>query len=362
MAKKYVFLAHGMGTFQTGWDAPFREAVLKALMNYSPFSAMTAAQIEATHIKFVPLTYDNVLDGFRQRWKDAADEVTPALAAEWPEGQGLFSALTDSGNAQGVPKGFFWSHLLDPLLWYTLPTARMRVISEVISHLIDDLAEMYTQENDNTSYVIAHSLGTSVVHDSLVALRWMPQKFLGGKTIPNIFKPGLHKWKAVATIANVSRLLQARQTPDAAVSVDKFDPEHSVLAPGMNASICDVFLNARHRIDPFTWPRQFAPKWSLNYVNVETVEFNKIDAVHDFEHYIANPKVHVPLFRLMYGSEMCAQDEQAGVQTAFDAAYPHHADTELSNLRGLFNSDINLVLSPQLLGEYLHAAAKELQP
>ncbi len=362
MARKFVFLAHGMGTYKAGWDEPYKAAVLDALRNYSPFDAMTAAQIEAAHIRFVPLTYDSVLDGFRQRWRTLADAVTPALAAEWPEGQSLFSVLTDSGNAQGAPKGFFWSHLLDPLLWYTLPTARMAVISQVASQLVDDLARMYTEEKENTSYVIGHSLGTSVVHDSLVGLRLMPERVLAGKPIPNIFKPGIHRWKLVASIANVSRLLQARTSPDAAVNVDKFDPEHSGLEPGTKASICEAFLNARHRIDPFTWPRQFAPPWSTNYVNIETVEFKDIEAVHDFNTYMANPKVHVPLFRLMFSSQMCTAVERVAVQTRFDAAYPHHADSELGNLRGLFNSNINLVLSPQRLGEYLHAAAKELAP
>ncbi len=362
MVKKYVFLAHGMGTYQAGWDRPYCEAVLKALMNYSPFKGMTAAQIEAAHIRFVPLTYDGVLDGFRKRWKTQADGVAPAIAKEWPAGKLLFSALTDSGDAQGVPKGFFWSHLLDPLLWYTLPTARMAVMSQVAGQLVDELARMYKEEGDNTSCVLAHSLGTSVVHDSLVGLRLMPERVLAGKPIPNVFKPGLHRWRLVATIANVSKLLQALTTPDAAVSVDQFDPEHSALAPALDDSLCDVFLNARHRIDPFTWPRQFAPTWSMNYANVETVEFKDPTQVHDFDKYLANPKVHVPLFQLMFSSQMCTQAEQAAVQAQFDADFPFHADIEHANLRGIFHSDIKLVLSPQRLGEYLFAAMKEVRP
>ena len=81
MTKQYVFLVHGMGLMEAGWHEPFVKAIVDAMRNYPPYDEMDAGEITDTLMHFIPVSYDSVFDGYRERWAqltgdDIADEIS----------------------------------------------------------------------------------------------------------------------------------------------------------------------------------------------------------------------------------------------------------------------------------------------
>src|SRR5204862_351172 len=78
-----------------------------------------------------------------------------------------------------VPE-YFWTHLLDVLLWCGLAQAREAVIAAVAEQLVDGLVTAI--DSGARAHIVAHSLGTSVVHDTLLCLT--DPKYASGQLDP----------------------------------------------------------------------------------------------------------------------------------------------------------------------------------
>jgi pimeloyl-ACP methyl ester carboxylesterase len=143
-------------------------------------------------------------------------------------------------------------------------------------------------------HVIAHSLGTAVLHDSLALLY---REHAGVSEDLPVLDVRLHKLASVWMIANVSRLVYT--------ATGLADPLDSTVRPGANG--CTNFLaNIWHEFDPFTWFSRFNPpndgSWIARqafdhgYRSIETSSVRQLNT-HDFSDFIENPAVAVPLFR-----------------------------------------------------------------
>ncbi|MHC5072806.1 MAG: hypothetical protein ACYTGO_20220, partial [Planctomycetota bacterium] len=114
-------------------------------------------------------------------------------------------------------------------------------------------------------------------------------------------------------------------------------------------------------IDPFTWPRRFKPgDWpTFAYSDVETERFKDVKKVHDFEHYFANPRVHIPLLRLITGRvAMGTANEVTKAWNDFMDAYLVSTSELFDNLRGLFGGDQDRKLSTVDTIKYLYETFK----
>ena len=227
MARQYVFLVHGMGEMDPNkWHEPFTTAIISALKQYEPFVDKPPADIKAEDLKLIPITYDDVFSAYRDRWEDLSVDVADAVAAISPGIGKVFDELSESVNEVDGWKKFFWTHVLDPLLWYFFEDARMAVVARVNEQFITGLNDMINDENAGSAHVLAHSLGTSVTHDSLVALRhW--------SSAEGQFEPDKHVWHTVGMIANVGRLLEATFTLRQGVAASAFRVYKSALKPGV---------------------------------------------------------------------------------------------------------------------------------
>jgi hypothetical protein len=167
-------------------------------------------------------------------------------------------------------------------------------------------------ELDATS-VLAHSLGTAVTHDALALLGSQP---IDGPRGPNTaFLAGNHTFANVFTCANVSRVLET--SPKVYESV--------VHPPtgGAGPAYVDAYYDFRHRLDPFPMVRPFAPVgWGGRYLLEarceKVLDFN----VHGLDHYLDDPRVHVPVLRAVVGRWAVSDAEWA----AADAAYAARAE------------------------------------
>jgi len=368
MARQYVFLFHGMGLHpKDEWAGSFKTTIHDALQNYAPFRGMSAASVEKQFLRFIPIGYDDIFQGFRKRTAELMGSIVggPGVRAGV---SAAFKKIADSAAAgQGAEK-FFWESALDPVLWQGIPLARDAVIARVSKQIGDALKEMNDEGPLTRANVIAHSLGTSVAHDALVSLRFSAVDEI-------LFKPDSFKWQSVSMVANVSRLLEC-VVPPAKVSsagspdvhshnapLDAFKVYRSCLRPGDTNSTCRKYLNFHHDGDPFTWPRAFTPPdWaSPFYTEVTTSRFDDVRRVHDFELYFSDPAVHVQVLRAIFATDkLCTPAEVDAAVAAFNAKHPEHATTEFNSLHAIFDHDFDRELSLPKLAKFVVRVYQEL--
>jgi hypothetical protein len=301
MAKHKIFLVHGMGKHPKGWSEPVQALLRECYGRYEGLKLLPFEQ----NFQFVEVCYDRHFDDLRKRWAKAAGEVVGLI-----KGAGLEDSFagTLAGWAEEADKDdFLRTHVLDVVLYRLAAT----VGEEVRSSVIDQIMSSLNPGNDVLRWsVLAHSLGTAVAHDSLLELFTRKKGAL---------KPEEHGLEVLMMVANVSRVLEDP-------SLYKYDVYRSIVRPSSSPEdgICRHYLNARHECDPVAKPKMFKPAESWpdpqaradgNYANLEIGIIEEAD-VHDFEHYLRNPKVHIELFRRLTAPGLidkdAARDAEAG--------------------------------------------------
>jgi hypothetical protein len=281
MAKHKIFLVHGMGEHAKDWSVPVQELLRECYARYEGLKFVPFDQ----NFKFVEIRYDGEFDALRRRWKQAADEVIGLIKQAGAEDT-LLGTLA-GWSAEPDKDEFLYTHVLDVVL-YRLVTS---VGEEIRSTVIDQIMRELDPGSDVLRWsVVAHSLGTAVTHDSLLEL------FTRKKGL----KPEQHGLQVLMMVANVSRLLEDPE-------LYRYDVYRSIVRPSSDPAdgICRHYLNARHECDPIPMPKMFKPAESWpdpqahadgRYTNLPIGIIEEAN-VHDFEHYLRNPTVHIELFR-----------------------------------------------------------------
>lgn len=316
MAKHLLLFVHGMGKP----DAHFYEAGLKVLkaafMQYPLLKENFSfdEQFEA-----MPIVYDNEFEQLRSRWRDDVDAIKDTLARDIDDRDADAKASVDKqieelhDLAGSGPDNFFNTAAMDVLLYRFFRTVRMNVNIQVSNQIAQRIQGDGPDLPDWS--VLAHSLGTAVVHNTLNAM--YSTSFPNGATLRvQDTRPDV-----VMMIANVSRVLQLPSVP---VLCSRVKPG-SVLS----GRCCRVYLNARHRLDPFMKPKPFDPDaWpdpvffnNGQYQRLQPSHFvmDKLAGVHDLDHYLLNPRVHVPLFKSLLGDDFIPDGDFRKAKERFDA-------------------------------------------
>jgi hypothetical protein len=299
MAKQIIFLAHGMGSWPADWSKTFREQ-LKEHYNKYQYSALYEFDKLFT---FEELKYNDLFDKLRKQWAQGAQAVLDQMA-------GLpASAATNIANLYAGAGGdeFVKTHVLDVLLYRFVDTVGA-AIRETLAAQITDVLHKAAAKGDEVRWsVIAHSLGTSVVHDTLHTL-YSPD---GPYQLPT----AVNRVKVLMMVANVSRVLENR-----ALFGEAGDVYRSIVRPTLDKEkgACDYYVNVRHQWDPIPMPQRFNPaddwpdiesRLGKRYRYIPISAFASAD-IHGLEHYFGDPRVHIALFRLLNFPEFITQKEE----------------------------------------------------
>jgi hypothetical protein len=300
--KPALLLIHGMGKFTApGKDASgeltrgnfgeeFIKAATESLQRYKKYKTNKIDEYVDIH----EFNYDAWFDKMRMAMADRAKGMKDRLDAVGVA-YGITFPLDLVGKLTSLEADFgdddsFHTHWLDVIFYTTLLGAKVRVdAGQQIAKLVRD----YGRGN---VHIMAHSLGTAVLHDTLHLL-YRPESDPEDE-IPDLH-PTNHKLGSVWMIANVSRLVNS--------FTRLADPLKSVVRPG-DDGCTSYFCNVRHQLDPFTWYSRFDPAnngawvpesiYISAYKNVVTelvIEAN----THSFTQYLHDPAVAEPLlFRL----------------------------------------------------------------
>jgi len=201
---------------------------------------------------------------------------------------GIMSLEISRWDSELNQDNFFKTHWLDVIFY------RFTGLGELIRI---KLAKLITETIGNIGaqnvHVLGHSLGTSVVHDTLASLYAPP----GQSSLDHNLSPRTSKLASMHLVANVSRLLQSFA-----------DVNQSVVNPCKKGCV-GTYYQYRHVLDPFMIPSPFDPV--INEIWCEEIEHDEFMYrelkpkvvtdlnTHGVTHYLKNPVCHVPLLQVL---------------------------------------------------------------
>jgi hypothetical protein len=329
-----LYLVHGMGcgarTDGSEWFDDVRDKLEEVLAPYAdggkPFKdRLTWTQPKAgAHVVWVrPATYHDVFDEFRKDTEDLIDANDLDGMLQRLDLDGRVDVRTRDALASAGD--FFWTHVLDVLLYRFVPDAGTTPIrTQVGNAIVQDwrLAQELNGGVDTPAHFVAHSLGTAVLHDTM-----------SGK-VSEAFGAGARRAASLHTLANVAKVLET----DFGAYDSPCRPLGTSGAPG---AMVVKYVESRHELDPIPLVDGFNPvAWgSKRYSEVvlrKVLHWN----VHGYTHYLSDPRAHFPIFSALWRDfDWNARFEAA--KATFDAAAPVGCPAELGVLRERLQEIIN---------------------
>jgi hypothetical protein len=291
MAKPLLIFVHGSGKYSDTWSTKHRARLAEIAATYPGIA--TNGPLE-DQVEIVPLNYDTVFRALLDRWRTQDDQLSQFLGESGLSLPGMLGFLND----QTVPppeRDFFWTHVMDPVLYRGFTTVRAEVRATVAQQIVSATNAHLALHPGAEISIMGHSLGTIVNHDVLHLLGtgqttehgdvWRSDRF----TFANIFQ-----------VANASRLgPPGLLDPDPYRSVVR--PSTAPPGPGGSPGYCYRMFSFRNRWDPVPGLQPFDPQgWGEDYREVRIEHVHQAN-VHGFIHYLNNPEVHVEVFRALLG-------------------------------------------------------------
>lgn len=245
MAKSKLIVVHGMGVHSaSSIKKTVVDAANEALHRYPGYNS----EKFENHVDVIGVGFDDIFEKERKRLKQNNESLSDYLKGNSTAVPKFIQSIVSLENEIGK-EAFFATHAFDVLLYLTLkgPEVRLRILEKI--------AKEFDRRRDESIHVMAHSLGTAVLHDTL------HKAYKGGITDS---KAGYsykldcvdHKFDSLWMVANVSNLT-ATLSPFGV----KFDPYDSLVRPSRGNDGCAKYLyNLRHALDPFTKFYPFKPK------------------------------------------------------------------------------------------------------
>lgn len=300
MSSKTLVVVHGMGQHT---EASVRTDVLDACKSAFAFYSSLQDKNPENEFELVTVEYNSFFDDYRNAISDRPDNILAALtgiSGATPATPKLVAEIMKLENRVKADS-LFVTHFLDVLLY------RFSLFAEPIRLRVAEAIGKAVRDAGSTNvHVLGHSLGTAVVHDTL-AKAYGPEPFIqNGNSLKLLNRRD--RLGGVHMVANVSRVLQSFRAVDA-----------SEVRPGLGC--CTLFAEYRHMLDPFTKVRPFNPTdneqwiphtmWRSSYRLLEPTSVTQAN-VHSLSHYLLNPLVHLPLFRLLFGFRPSVHEKNEG--------------------------------------------------
>lgn len=302
---RLLFVVHGMGVHGQNWA----DTTLQKLKDLAaPYPVPGGGSFEQD-VTLVPISYDSEFTRHLDTW-DKSAEALEAFATE-KQIQLPMGLVTWLRGASETEKNFFWSHVVDVVLYRFFPLIATPVRLQVMKQITEKLAASMRNGTVVQASVMAHSLGTAVTHDALALLG--STAFDGSQA----FMVGRFRFENIFMVANVGRILET--TPRC------YDSCVHPISRNPAAAYCARYYNFRHALDPFPAVRPFEPaNWGSDFMTPaqrpnHLHDFN----VHGFEHYLEHPAVHIPIINGMFGRIVSKDDERAAIER-FPRVPPDH--------------------------------------
>lgn len=280
MSKPKLIVLHGMGVHSAEQiKKTVIDAANLALHRYKRFKNIKFED----EVNVIGIGYDDIFEQERKRLTKNNQSISDYLKTNSKVDKKFIKKIVDLESAIGKDS-FFTTRALDVIFYLTLKgeEVRLRVIREI--------ADVWKDRRNEDIHILAHSLGTSVLHDTL-------HKAYSGGIDGYRLDAVTHKFSSLWMMANVSNL-----TYSLSPFGIKFDPLKSKVRPSYTDDGCvEEFHNYGHVLDPIALFHSFNPKNDSSWLPVPIYdelynykEINKIGSSlnpHDLTEYISNPYV-----------------------------------------------------------------------
>ena len=302
MTTKSLIVVHGMGKHT---EASVKKEITDALKTvFSRYDTLKQKN-PLSEIEISVFAYDKYFENYRKAIESRGNsDIVTALQSVSTKFGGLLpgAALEIAKLDQSITKDdMFTTHWLDVLLY------RFSLMAEPIQlDLAAKIAAEVAAKGGPNVHVLGHSLGTSLLHDTLARLYGPEPMDVKLSTVRD-------KLSCVHMVANVSRLLQSFRKAGA-----------SEVRPALGC--CTNFIQYRHKLDPIPQIKPFTPTnnggWVTHKIfedNYQLVEPSAVTSanVHGLGHYLLDPEVHLPLLRTVMGFRPLSAERKAA-QVAFN--------------------------------------------
>jgi hypothetical protein len=314
MTKPMVLVIHGMGTHVPG---AMKQEVASGLNEAAMNFGLSDFDIE-NEVEFFQFNYSEFFDQLRQKDADYAQSISNHL--KFLQGHGLGEQMAGELTAFFADfdeDDMLYSHWLD-VVYYSLTFWGEKIRLDLAKRINDIMIEANAQSRK--VHIVAHSLGTAVLHDTLAKLfrkdaditSAIPSLDVDRFTIDSIW-----------TVANVSRLVNLLN--------DIADPNHSIVHSSADGC-CNYLYNVANEFDPFTWPKAYRRDIENGrHIKVKTVR--KLNT-HDVREYMAAPPV-ARMFLFSVAGELVRQSDylegvkkhgETSVNRSYEELKAHFAD------------------------------------
>lgn len=324
MPKPIVLIIHGMGTHTPGntpkeFTAGINETAKHLGLENFNFS---------DQVELIEFNYSTFLDEIRLRDAQHASAIINHLGVLKGKGLGesVVTELTEF-FAKADEDKFFNTHWLD-VVYYGL----MNWGEKIRVDLAKTINDLYVKKlaTGQEVHIVAHSLGTAVLHDTLAKLyrkdpdlrSHAPQLDVDSFQVDSIFM-----------FANVSRLLNLLN--------DIADPNKSVVMSGPGGCT-RLFYNLFNEFDPFTWFKRFKrPVEDGQHARIKTV---RTVNTHDLTEYAAAPPSTYLLLNTLLNKTISS--------SAYNTAVEKHGETTINaTYEDLVKSVADLKAQPSAVGK-----------
>ena len=312
MAKDVLILIHGVGEHKEGWSKEPIETLVEASKTYDAFTNRPLKK----QCEFVEIRYDDIFDKILKQWETLSNRLKEAKIPGAPAPTKKISdGILELTEAKSGEKHFYARSGLDTLLYSKFAIVKRIVILKVATQLLK--TRMKFGESVRYS-IVAHSLGTRVIHDTLDTIsqrRWLSEEtikwvnsvegkvvlspdkiaFLRERYGEDALHSRLMQWDALFMLANVVK----------AVPGQSFSSTKTLVKPPREKdSALGYYANVYNKFDPIAQYRPFRLKkiWPGSVGEIAgavDIELEHVHAtnVHGFSHYLLHPAVHTLVFR-----------------------------------------------------------------
>ncbi|MEZ8282122.1 hypothetical protein AB6C51_17975 [Vibrio splendidus] len=296
MNKPMVLVIHGMGTHKPGeTKVEISSALNEAAKNFGIQDFDINNEVE-----FFQFNYSDFLDDIRLKDAEKASSIVKHISLLKGHGLGERAAAELSQHfAQYDSDKMFYTHWLD-VIYYGLTYWGEKIRVDLAKKINDLMRERELQ--NRTLHIVAHSLGSAVLHDTLVKVFRKDTDL-----ISNVPQLDVDRFQidTIWMVANVSRLLNLLN--------DIADPNFSVVTSDTGGCTKSLF-NVQNTLDPFTWFQEYTRPITQGgrHIKVETIR--KVNT-HDLREYMASPNVAETFFANVLRHSLKDQQYQNGKTT-----------------------------------------------
>lgn len=281
MAKFTLFLVHGIGIHR---DASWADETI-AMLSQAWQNTVSLDTPMSDHIEVIPISYDEVFEDYLDDFADLGQAVfKDALPLSNAERKALSSTLE---TEKITNRHFLWAYLVDVIL-YKMDIVKAQVNSLVAKQLYEHISQRSTA---NEFGIVAHSLGTRVINDTLQAIQ------SGQSTESNFYQQG-YRIKFLMQISDVTDLFSLPFNSDKCPPKDVFP--HSTF---------DYLRTVTNRFDPIArmiptsldhWPADVKSALHMGRSVYQDILIEHVHEtnVHGLTHYMLHPEITDEIFDL----------------------------------------------------------------